>query len=81
MASKTLTASGVGQFAFCRRAWWYAQQGEPSINREQTQAGEEWHHRHGRDVLVAGCLRLAGYTCLLGAVVVAAAYLTTLVLR
>lgn len=81
MASKTLTASGVGQFAFCRRAWWYAQQGQLPLNREQTEAGEEWHRGHGREVLAAGCLRLAGYACLLGSVVLAAAYLTTLVLR
>jgi hypothetical protein len=76
---RTLRASEVSQFAFCRRAWWYAQQGVHSANLETQERGVAWHRAHGRSVLAAGCLRSLGWVFLGGALVAAAAYLTSLV--
>jgi hypothetical protein len=80
VVGKTLRASEIAQFVFCRRAWWYACQGHTSENLEWQYVGERWHRRHGKAVLVAGFLRMLGYGFLLAAVVSAAAYLTGLVL-
>jgi hypothetical protein len=80
VAEQTLRASEINQFVYCRRAWWYARQGHPSSNLEMQLLGTQWHQRHGRTVLSAGCLRLLGYIFLLAAVVAAAVYLTTLIM-
>jgi hypothetical protein len=76
VAQRTLTASEISEFAFCRRAWWYARQGAASQHRTRLQSGEDWHRAQARPVLAAGCLRLAGYTLLIAAAVAGAATLT-----
>ncbi len=81
MSRKTLRASEIGEFAFCQRAWWYRRLGFQSLNEGRQRVGTLRHRRHGREVLLAGCLRALGYALLLLAVVVAAAYLTNLALR
>lgn len=81
MSTNTVRASEVGQFAFCQRAWWYARQGEPSLNERLMEVGAQAHQRHGRLVLTAGCLRVAAYCCLIGGVVAAAASLTSWIVR
>jgi hypothetical protein len=81
VAGKTLRASEIVQFTFCRRAWWYARQGHPSDGLEEMLAGIHWHRQHGRAVLTAGCVRLLGYAFLLSAVVAGVAHLTALALR
>lgn len=65
---------------YCQRAWWYAQEGRPSANESWLRTGEYWHARHGRDVMTAGCLRVLGYVLLIASIVVAAAYLTAVIL-
>ncbi len=81
MSQRTLSASEIAEFTFCRRAWWYARQAKPSLNQGQLRAGEEWHRAQARRVLRAGCLRTAGYGMLVAAVVLAAAMLTSNLLR
>lgn len=78
MSPRTVRASEVSHFAFCRRAWWYAQQGTHSSNLEALDRGAAWHRSHGRSVLAAGCLRSLGWLMLGAALVAAAAYLTSL---
>ncbi len=77
----TLQASEIVQFIYCRRAWWYARQGEASANVKELRAGTRWHRDHGRKVLGAGCLRVLGYIFLLAAVGFAVIYLTSNVLK
>lgn len=77
MKKGTIRASDIGVFLYCRRAWWYTVQGVESANQERLEWGERIHQQHGRAVLKAGCLRLAGYGMLLGALVSWAVYLTT----
>jgi CRISPR/Cas system-associated exonuclease Cas4 (RecB family) len=66
---RTIRASEIGTYLYCRRAWWYQQQGVPSENQAEFASGTRLHYRHGRAVLLSGLLRLAGYTLLLAAVV------------
>lgn len=81
MADRVLRASEIGEYVFCRRAWWYAGQGLPSLNRQAQTSGTRWHQRHGRQVVQMGCLRLLGYASLLAGVLTAAIYLADRVIR
>ena len=78
---KTLVrASEVAEFAYCRRAWWYARQGYPSAHLDQQTTGTKLHARHGRRVIAARFARYFGFVLLLLSVVGAAVYLLTVAL-
>jgi CRISPR/Cas system-associated exonuclease Cas4 (RecB family) len=72
----TIRASDIGNYLYCRRAWWYRRQGVPSENQAELTAGSDLHREHGRRVLAAGLTgALAAILFLLG-VMVLVAYLT-----
>lgn len=73
---KTIRASEIGTFLFCRRAWWYQNQGLPSQNQAELAGGSAFHRRHGRQVIRADILRLAGWIILALAIILLAAALT-----
>jgi CRISPR/Cas system-associated exonuclease Cas4 (RecB family) len=75
-----IRASEIGSYLYCKRAWWYRKQGVESENQAELAAGTELHVQHGRKVLAAGLLQLAGYVLLLAAVVLLVLALTRLVL-
>lgn len=61
---RTIRASEIGTYLFCRRAWWYQKQGERSENQAELAGGSLFHLRHGRQVLRASLLRAAGWLLL-----------------
>ena len=69
---RTIRASEIGAFQYCRRAWWYQRNGVAPENQMELAEGVELHARHGRKVMAAGCLRLAAYGLMLLAVLFAA---------
>jgi hypothetical protein len=73
---RTIRASELGTFLFCRRAWWYHARGEPSQNQSELSGGTAFHRRHGRGVFMAGFLRAAAWILILAALVVLAVGLT-----
>jgi len=73
---RILRASEVGTFLYCQRAWWYQSQGIESQNQAELTSGSVYHHQHGRQVLRATLLRLAGWALLLMALVLLAVWLT-----
>jgi hypothetical protein len=75
---RTVRASEIGVYLYCRRAWWYQRQGKPSQNQADLLAGRRLHEQHSRKVVTSGCLRLTAYALLLLALALAAAYLTSL---
>lgn len=81
MARRTLRASEIASYVYCRRAWWYERQGFQSSHVVLRRAGESWHQEHGREVVAAGCLRALAYLCLLAGLAAGAAYLVDLALR
>jgi hypothetical protein len=78
---RTIRASEIGIFLYCRRAWWYRSQGVAPANQAELSSGSEMHRQHGRQVFLTGLLRLAGWVLLLAALVLLAIYLTGLVLK
>jgi hypothetical protein len=76
-----IRASEIGSYLYCKRAWWYRKQGVESENQAELAAGTQLHYQHGRKVLAAGIMQLAGYVLLLAAVVLLVALATTTLLR
>ncbi len=63
-----IRASEIGAYLYCRRAWWYRKQGVESENQAEMATGSELHRQHGRRVIAAGFLQVAGYVLLAAAV-------------
>lgn len=78
---RTIRASEIGAFLYCRRAWWYRAQGVEPENQIELTGGSEFHRRHGRGVVSAQVTRLAGVILFLAALALLAAGLTLLWLR
>ena len=61
---RTIRASELGTFQYCRRAWWYQRQGVPSENQMELAGGSEFHREHGRQVLTGRLARLLSWLLL-----------------
>lgn len=77
---RTVRASEIGTYIFCKRAWWYALRGYPSKNQSELAAGQELHKRHGQSAMTTGCLRSAAYILLLAALGILTAYVVWLLI-
>lgn len=73
---RVIRSSEIGNYLYCRRAWWYRQQGYESENQAELASGSDLHRVHGRKVLAAGLLRTSGFLLLLAALVLLVAYCT-----
>ena len=73
---RTIRASEIGTYLYCQRAWWYQRQGVQSENQAELAGGTELHERHGRIVMMAGCLRVLAYALLLVSLVLLTIYVT-----
>jgi hypothetical protein len=61
----TIRSSDIGNYLYCRRAWWYRRQGYEPSNQAELVYGTDRHRQHGRKVLLAGFLRALGILLLL----------------
>jgi CRISPR/Cas system-associated exonuclease Cas4 (RecB family) len=71
-----IRASDIGNYLYCRRAWWYRKQGIESSNQAELSAGTQIHRQHGRQVLAAGLLRTLAVILVLAALVMVVAFCT-----
>jgi hypothetical protein len=62
---RTIRASEIGTYLYCRRAWAYRRQGIEPENQAELAAGTGAHAQHARTVFSAGLLRLAAGLLLL----------------
>lgn len=77
---RPIRSSEIGEYLYCRRAWWYRKTGTPSENQAELAAGSDLHRRHGRQVLASVLTRTAGMVLLLAAILLLAAYCTARIL-
>ena len=77
---QVIRSSDIGNYLYCRRAWWYRVQGFQSENQAELASGTELHRVHGRKVLTAGIFRVLGLLLLLAALVLLVAYCTAQIL-
>jgi CRISPR/Cas system-associated exonuclease Cas4 (RecB family) len=75
-----IRSSDIGNYVYCRRAWWYRKQGFESQNQTELAAGTEIHRQHGRQVLAAGLTRSLGLILLLVSLILLVAYCTAQIL-
>ncbi|NTU74510.1 MAG: Dna2/Cas4 domain-containing protein [Anaerolineaceae bacterium] len=73
---RTIRASEIGTYLYCKRAWWYHSQGIESQNQTEMAEGSAYHRNHGRQVLTAMFLRAAAWIMLLAAVILLAIGIT-----
>lgn len=75
-----IRSSDIGNYLYCRRAWWYKKQGFKSENRAELATGTEIHRQHGRKVMASSLNRSLGILLLLMALVLLVAYCTSQIL-
>ena len=78
---KTIRASEIGAYLYCRRAWWYRKQGLEPDNQPEMDAGTALHRQHGRQVLAASLTRTVGLVLLLLALALLTAWAVNVLLR
>ena len=66
-SKKTIRASDIGAYLYCRRAWWYRLQGYASENQAALEQGTRFHHSHGRHLGGLQVLRKAALLLFLAA--------------
>ena len=65
---RVIRASEIGEYVFCRRAWWLRHvEGHASANVRELAEGTATHARHGLGVALAGGLRVLALLLLAGA--------------
>ncbi|HLO16563.1 MAG TPA: hypothetical protein VK206_17150 [Anaerolineales bacterium] len=75
-----IRSSDIGNYLYCRRAWWYKKQGFESENQTELAAGSEIHRQHGRKVLASNLTHILGLVLLLLALILLVAYCTAHIL-
>ena len=70
--TKTIRASELGSYLYCKRAWWYRYRGVDPENLADLDRGTTFHQQHGRQVMAASLLRLVGWGLLLAALIMLA---------
>ena len=77
---RTVRASEIGTYLYCRRAWWYRKNGTEPDNQAELATGTTLHRQHGRQVLAAGLTRTLGLLLLLLALLLLTIYLANILL-
>jgi CRISPR/Cas system-associated exonuclease Cas4 (RecB family) len=77
---RTIRASEVNTYLYCRRAWYFMLSGEQSENSVEFASGIEIHYRHNRTVIGASSIRIIAYTVLLLAIVLMVIYLASMMM-
>jgi hypothetical protein len=62
---RTIRASEIGAFLYCRRAWWYQRQGFKPMNQEALDAGSDFHNDSVGKTQIAVVIRYFAWATLL----------------
>jgi hypothetical protein len=74
---KTIRASEIGSYLYCKRAWHYARLGLEPENQADLAAGTLLHQRHGRKVFAGSCVQALAVLMLIAALGLFTFYLVT----
>lgn len=78
MSERMVSASEIGEYAYCPRAWWLGRvAGAVSANADQLAAGTKRHERHAGLVTLADWAWRGGLAALLAAAVLLAVVLAS----
>jgi len=66
---RAIKASELGSYAFCKRAWYYQNQGEANANQPAMDAGTRMHGKQARQVATSLILFVLGLLILLAALI------------
>ncbi|MEW6086093.1 MAG: hypothetical protein AB1607_15985 [Chloroflexota bacterium] len=75
-----IRSSDIGNYLYCRRAWWYKKQGVESENQAEMATGTELHRQHGRKVIASSLTRMVGLILLMLALILLVDYCTAQIL-
>jgi hypothetical protein len=76
MSYRIVRASEIGEYLYCRRAWWlHRVQGQPSYNVRRLTEGDSYHRSRQRSVIWAVWLQRAAISLIFVAVAVLAFWL------
>ncbi len=73
---RTIRASEIGAYLFCRQAWYLQQKGVESKNQVELAGGTTYHRQQGNKAARSSILRWAGWFLLLAALAILAAGIT-----
>ncbi len=76
MRKRTIRASEIGTYLYCKRAWWYQSQGVESSNQQEMSGGTAYHRAHGKNVLKGLLYRLVAWLVMAAVLVLLAVWLT-----
>ncbi len=76
MRKRTIRASEIGTYLYCKRAWSYQREGRETQNLAEMAAGTEYHHQHGKALFRTLLLRSAAWLFLIAALVLVVIWLT-----
>ncbi len=66
---RAIKASELGSYAFCKRAWYYQNQGEDNANQAAMNEGTRLHGKQARQVVASLVLFVLGLLILLAALI------------
>ena len=75
---QTIRSSDIGNYLYCRRAWWFRKQGYESENQADLSSGTELHRKHGRKVMAAGLFNSIGCVVMLIEIVLLVVYMISI---
>jgi CRISPR/Cas system-associated exonuclease Cas4 (RecB family) len=75
LKKRTIRASEIGTFLYCKRAWWYQSQGIDPANQTDLKDGVAYHRAHGKIVLKSILFQISAWMMLAAAIVVLAVWL------
>ena len=73
---RTINASELNSYLYCKRAWWYAIRGVKAQNEHELTKGLVVHQQHGEEVFLSSLLHLLANIFILVALVLFTIYLT-----
>jgi hypothetical protein len=76
LRKRTIRASEIGTYLYCKRAWWYQSQGIEQENQQELVGGFNYHQRHGKHVFAGMLLRVLAWLVLALALILLAVWLT-----